>query len=226
MFRSAIPPAVALVATLTLGACATSKPPAESPDGLALVTDSKFTEVYARRGATLTGYDKVGIVPCEVSFRKNWLRDQNSNRVTLNNRVTDDDVDRIEDALGNECDKYFKAALLESPPYDIVEEFGDEDSVLILRPSIVDLDVSAPDTMSAGISRTYTTEAGRMTLVLEGFDGRSGDILVRAIDRRRTTDYGGSLQWTNGVTNKAEADRILKAWSKKLRTGLDSAMRP
>ncbi len=226
MFRTAVPAALALAATLTIGACANNKPPAESPDGLALVPNSDFTEVYAKRGATLAGYNKLGVVPCEVSFRKNWLRDQNSNRVTLNNRVTQDDVDRIEDVLGNECDKYFRAALLEPPPYDIVEEFGADESVLILRPSIVDLDVSAPDTMSPGISRTYTTEAGRMTLVLEGFDGHTGDVLFRVIDRRRTTDYGGSLQWTNGVTNKAEADRMLKAWSKKLRKGLDTAMRP
>ncbi len=226
MFRSAVHPTLALAATLVIGACANSKPPAESPDGLALVPNSDFTEVYAKRGVTLTGYDKVGIVDCEVSFRKNWLRDQNSNRVTLNNRVTEDDVDRIEDTLGSECDKYFQAALLEPPPYEIVEEFGDNDSVLVLRPSIVDLDVSAPDTMSAGINRTYTTEAGRMTLVLEGFDGHTGDVLFRAIDRRRATDYGGSLQWSNGVTNKAEADRILKAWGKKLRKGLDTAIRP
>ena len=214
-----------LTAILAVVGCA-NNPPAESPDGLELVPSKSFTEVYAKRDVTLTGYDQIGIVPCEVSFRNNWLRDQNSNRVQLNNRVTQDDVDRIEDALGAECDKYFRGAMAEPPPYTVVEEFGPDESVLVLLPSIVDLDVSAPDTMSPGINRTYTTEAGRMTLVLEGYDGNSSEVLFRAIDRRRSTDYGTTLQWTNGVTNKAEADRILKSWSKKLREALDTALRP
>lgn len=210
-------------ALVLMGACANSKPPAESPDGLSLLPDTKFTEVYAKNGVNFTQYEKVGIVSCEVSFRKNWLRDQNSNRVSLNNRLHQDDVDRIETSLGQECDKYFRAALEQPPAYTLVEEFEQGDAVLVLRPSIVDLDVSAPDTMSSGMSRTYTTDAGSMTLVLEAFDASSGDVLLRAIDRRRSTDYGGRMQWSNGVTNKAEADRILKAWSKKLREGLDAA---
>jgi hypothetical protein len=205
-----------------LAGCASNKPPVESPDGLVLRPESAFGAVYTKPGASLADYPMMGVVPCEVSFRKNWLRDQNSSRVSLTNRVSQDDVDKIEDALALQCDKYFREALLQPPPYNLVDEFNQGDKILILRPSIVDLDVSAPDTMSPGMTRTYTTEAGSMTLMLEIFDGATSEILVRAIDKRRSTDYG-SLRWSNGVTNKAEADRILKAWSAKLRNGLDAA---
>lgn len=210
-------------ATLTLlAACAGNQPPAASPDGLVLQPDSEFSEVYVRPGASLADYEEMGLVPCEVSFRKNWLRDQNSNRIDLSSRVSQKDVDQIEDSLGDQCDEHFRAALLQEPAYNIVDQFDQGDAVLILRPSIVDLDVNAPDTMNPGVYRTYTTEAGRMTLVLEIFDGNSGEILVRVVDKRRSTDYH-RLQWTNGVTNKAEADRILRVWSGKLRKGLDAA---
>jgi hypothetical protein len=224
MTRSAVTLIALAAGFAAIAGCATSKAPTESPDGLVLRPNSDFSAVYVRPGASLADYPMMGAVPCEVSFRKNWLRDQNSNRVSLNNRVSQKDVDQIEDALAEECDKYFRDALLQPPPYTLVEEFNEGDSILILRPSIVDLDVSAPDTMSPGMSRTYTTQAGRMTLVLEIFDGSTGEILVRAIDKRRSTD-AGSLQWSNGVTNRAEADRILKAWSSKLRKGLDAAIK-
>jgi len=42
--------------------------------------------------------------------------------------------------------------------YEIVEAAGDD--VLLVRPAIIDLDITAPDTMSAGRSRTYTSSAG------------------------------------------------------------------
>ena len=37
----------------------------------------------------------------------------------------------------------------------------------------------------AGRQRTYTTQAGEMTLVLELLDGTTGEILVRIVDRHR-----------------------------------------
>jgi hypothetical protein len=96
--------------------------------------------------------------------------------------------------------------------------------VLVLRPAIINLDIAAPDVMAAGRQRSYTTEAGQMTLVLEGVDGTTGEILVRVVDRRRAMDTG-RLQWTNSVTNQAEARRMLNRWASQIREGLDEATR-
>ena len=63
-----------------------------------------------------------------------------------------------------------------------------------------------------------------MTLLLELVDGTTGEVLARARDRQEGRDMG-RLQWTNSVTNKAEADRILKSWAQRLRDGLDAARR-
>ncbi len=47
--------------------------------------------------------------------------------------------------------------------------------------------INAPDTMSAGRSRTYTTEAGEATLVLEARDSTSGALLGRVLRPPRDT---------------------------------------
>ena len=85
---------------------------------------------------------------------------------------------------------------------------------------IINLDISAPDTRSAGMQRTYTTEAGEMTLLLELFDGTTGEILVRVVDRQRSRE-SSRLQWTSSVTNQADARRILSRWASQFRKGLD-----
>ncbi|PLW68555.1 DUF3313 family protein [Pseudohalioglobus lutimaris] len=209
-----------LVTALVTG-CA-SQAPQETHDGLVLQPDSKFQEVYILPGADLSSYTEFGLADCSVAFRKNWLRDQNNSRMDLTRRVTQKDVDKIKDSLGEECTRFFRQSLQEAPPYQLVDEFENGEAVLVLRPAIINLDINAPDTMSPGINRTYTTSTGEMTLSLELFDGTTGQALARIVDRRRAPDMG-RLQWTSGVTNKAEADRTLKRWAKNLREGLDKA---
>jgi len=208
---------------LTLGACSNNTvrtPSSPTYDGLELVPDTQFAVVYMRPGADLSGYDTYGLVGCEVAFKKNWMRSQNSSRMDLSNRVTQKDVDRIKDTLSAECDKYFRAALEEAPPYTLVDSFENGEAVLVLRPAIINLDIASPDTRSAGMQRSYTTQAGEMTLVLELLDGTTGEILVRIVDRQRSTDTH-YMQWSNSVTNQAEARRFLTRWANKLREGLD-----
>ena len=208
---------------ILLGACSANTlqtPSSPTYDGLELVPDTDFAMVYMLPGADLSDYEAYGLQRCEVAFKKNWLRSQNNARMDLSNRVTQKDVDNIKDALSADCDKYFRAALEGPPPYTLVDNFDDGEAVLILRPAIINLDISAPDVKSPGMQRSYTTRTGEMTLVLELLDGTTGEKLVRIVDRQRSTDTH-YLQWSNSVTNQAEARRFLKRWAEKLRTGLD-----
>ena len=204
-----------------LGACATEVPQ-QTADGLQLQPDTEFQQVYLLPGADLSSYEAIGLSSCEIAFRKNWLRDQNDSRLDLSSRVTQKDVDRIKDMLGEECNTQLRAALLEAPAYPLVEDFDNGEQVLVLYPSIRNLDINAPDTMSAGMDRSYTTTAGEMTLVLELRDGTTGQVLGRVMDKRKDID-SGRMQWTSSITNRAAADRILKRWANMLRDGLDTA---
>ncbi|MEJ2604832.1 MAG: DUF3313 family protein [Gammaproteobacteria bacterium] len=205
-----------LLAAVVLSGCATSSTPDVSYDGLTLVPDARFGDaVYRLPGADLSGYEALGLVDCEVAFRKNWLRDQNRASIDLTRRVTQQDVDRIRDALAEECDTAFRSALLEAPAYTLTESFDAGEAVLILRPSIVNLDVSAPDVATSARTRTYTTSTGEMTLVLEAIDGTTGQILARVIDRQRGREsFGMDL-----------SSSILARWAEQLRKAVDAVVR-
>jgi len=211
---------LALVALLA--GCAANPTPTTTHDGLVLETSVRYAEVYRKPGASLASYKAFSLEPCTVAFRENWLRDQQRNRVDLSRSVTRQDVERIRETLAGDCDGAFRSALLREPAYTLVDDSSQDPVVLVLRPAIINLDIAAPDTLSAGSSRSYTTSAGEMTLVLEMRDATTGETLVRAVDRKRAPDRG-SLQWTNSVTNRADADRALRHWADRLRQALDAA---
>ena len=186
--------------------------PSVTEDGLHRVPDTQVRAVYAKPGADLGEYNKIALLEVYVAFRKNWQRDHNREAVGLEGRVSDKDMQEIRRGLAEEFEKVFIDELSTKGGHEMVKQGGD--GVLILRPAIVNLDVTAPDTMEAGMARTFAASAGQMTLYLELYDGKTGDIIARIIDPEAAGDH--SIQWSNRVTNKAEADRIIRRWAKLL----------
>jgi hypothetical protein len=218
---------IALILTLSVvvAACtSTSSVPEVTHDGLVLQEDTVFGVVYAKPGVELSGYKRFAVHHCEVAFRKNWLRDQNSTRRMTSQRVTETDMDAIRASLAELCEAEFLKVLADQPTYPVVTEERADAETLLLKPNIINLDVAAPDVQSPGVSRTYTTESGEMTLYLEVVDASTGEILFRIVDRRRNLN-SMRLQWSNSVTNTADAKRILNAWGKQFREGLDRVYR-
>jgi hypothetical protein len=189
--------------------------PTTTHDGLVLRPGRVAKVLYVRPGVDFSRYKRFAILDCPVAFRKNWERDQASS----GSRVSQNDMERIKADLSAEFLKVFTDELQNKGGYQVVTT-GAED-VLVLRPAIMDLDVTAPDIMSAGRSYTLTESAGAMTLYLEIYDSVTSQILARAIDRE-TSRGMGRIQWANSVTNKQEADRILRRWASALRTQLDA----
>src|SRR5690606_1770377 len=135
---------------------------------------------------------------------------------SFDRRVNADDMERIKSALAEEFRKVFTEELGKGG-YEVVDHTGDD--VLIVRPSLINLDVTAPDVMSASRSRSYVTSAGSMTLYMELYDSVTGDIIAKVIDPE-AADRGGFAMQANRVTNKAEADRILRKWARLLSSHL------
>ena len=215
-----------LAAALLIGACGTSTKkelPAVSDDGLVLVEGTQADAVYKLPDADFGQYELVYIANVEVAFRKDWLEDQNRDRVSVSRRITQEDADKIKQAVAEEFTKIFTEEL-QKGGYTVVaspSEAGPADDVLALLPAIVNLDVTAPDTMTAGRARTYTTSAGSMTLYLEFHDALTGALIGRVVDTQAGWD-SGRMRITNRVTNTAEADRMLREWAKKLVKRLDN----
>jgi hypothetical protein len=128
-------------------------------------------------------------------------------------------VEKIKQRLADEFHAVFTESLVEGG-YPVVDQAAED--VLLLRPAIINLDVNAPDTPRAGRSRTYTDSAGEMTLYVELYDSVTGDLIAKAVDRRVDRN-SGYYTWSNSVTNRAAADRILKGWAEILVTALNEA---
>lgn len=193
--------------------------PEVTEDGLHRVPDSKLAIVYAEPGASLAGYQRVQLLDAYVAFRKNWERDQRSGSAQPL-RVTSKDVEKIKLALAQEFREVFKQ-VLEEGGYPVVDEAGED--VLLIRPAIINLDVNAPDTPQAGRTMIYVTSAGEMTLYLEAYDSVTGDLIAKALDRKADRRNDGFYTWSNSVTNRAAAQRILKGWATILLNALDEA---
>jgi Protein of unknown function (DUF3313) len=192
--------------------------PEVSHDGLHLMKDTKLRAVYMKPGANLKSYDKVALLATYVAFNKNWQRDQNEEAMDLSDRITDQDMTRIRTELATEFNKVFTDVLTKAG-HQMVTTGGT--GVLIVRPAIVNLEVTAPDTMSAGMEQTFSASAGQMTLYMELLDGKTGDIIARIIDPEAV---GGEFaEVRNSVTNMAAAEEVLRRWATILSNHLGEA---
>ncbi len=200
---------------------AATNAPAVSPEGMALVKETKSRLVYVMPGASLEPYEKVTLVDCYVAFRKDWERDYNRS-ATFGERVSDKDMARITKELAEEFEKVFSQELT-SAGYEVVDYSGPD--VMIIRPALINLDVTAPDVNSASMTHTVINTAGSMTLFLELYDSSTNAIFARVMDAKGDNRSGFAMR-ANSVTNKAEADRLLSMWAKELIDHLEEAKTP
>jgi hypothetical protein len=197
---------------------AAEPPPQTTADGLQLAKSTKTRLVYLKPGATFSQYDRVAILDCYVEFEKDWQKDYNSSRTGLDGRVTDKDVERIKSDLAAEFRKVFVEELQAKGGYQVVDVAAPD--VLLLRPALLNVEVNAPDLMTAGIGATVVRSAGQMTLYLELWDPSTNTILARIEDAQ--ADDETLARRANRVTNKVAADRILRDWADELRQRLDT----
>jgi len=195
--------------------------PQVSPDGLQLRKTLPYGAVYVKQGADFSQYKSVGLLECYVEFAKNWARDYNQNEPDLSAQVTPEDETRIKNDLSVQFNKVFVTELGKNGDFQIVTTQGP--GVLMLRPSLLNVMVTAPDVDSPSPSVDIVASAGQMTLYLELWDGGSSTLLARVIDAEADPGMGGMAEQANSVTNQAAADEMLKRWADRLRKALDAA---
>jgi Protein of unknown function (DUF3313) len=214
-FRTLLPLLLVLGAATLAGCASTRSAPPEEWDGLVRQSGTRLGAVFVRPDAEIVGYRNVKIDPVEVSFARNW--DPNRGGRSQLGRLNADDMAAIQAGVADLFRETFRAEL-ERGGYQLVETAGPD--TLRVSAAIVDLYINAPDTMTAGRSRTYTANAGRMTLVAELRDSMTGELLARAVDSRSARSTG-TWNITNRVTNTADARRAMGIWATALRQALD-----
>jgi hypothetical protein len=193
-------------------AVAKEKPP-ENWDGLERRKVKGLDNVYVRPNVQFAPYKSVQLEATSVEFQKNWEKSQDFNR-----RPSAEDMQKIKDKVAELMRQSFTEELV-GHGYTVVDAPADD--TLLVRTAIINLFINAPDLQDPGITRSYTTSAGSMTLVLEARDGPSGQLLARVVDSRTDSTAGGALTWTNAATNTNDAKRMFGEWAKRLRQSLD-----
>ena len=199
--------------SLAAGAIAASPPPMW--DNLVRAPSKKFDAVYILPGADFRGYTKVILEPPEVAFHKDFQRDYNNTTRSLSNRITDSDMQKAMADVRTGFEEEFTEAYT-AAGFQIATAPGPD--VLRVKTAVINIDVNAPDQMTAGRTRTYSEEAGSATLVLEARDSVTGEILGRIADGRVV---GDSLRYLrNRSTNRADFRRTFKQWGTASAEGL------
>jgi hypothetical protein len=199
------------------GPSAASSPPQTTDDGLQLKTHTANRVVYVKPGATFGKYNSVKLLDLYVQFQKDWQRNYNSNTPDLSNQVTDQKMAQMKQALATEFKRIFTQEL-QKGGYQVVTNPGPD--VLLLRPAIINLEVTAPDVMSAGMNANFVSSAGSGTLYLELWDSATNTLLARVMDAE--ADQQPFARQANAVTNTQAADIIITGWADDLVRHLDA----
>jgi hypothetical protein len=199
------------------GYSANTPAPEVTKDGLHLYKQTDRRLAYVKPGATFTQYKRVALLDCYVEFSKEWVKDYNRDQRDPSRQIRESDLDRAKTALQADFKKIFTEELQKDGRYQVTDSSGPD--VLVLRPALINIQVNAPDLMSAGRSTTFVESAGAMTIYLELWDSQSNTILARVVDGQVDPAVYGQV--SSSVTNRAAADRLLRKWADELRSRLD-----
>jgi Protein of unknown function (DUF3313) len=208
-----------VVALFWSGAAGAAEPTAPATDGLVRQTARDVDELYLRPGADFSRYNRVMLAPVEVAFAPDWEKQHSEISAADSLRIRSDMAALARDEFTRQLQG---RAGGKGPGYPVV--LGAAPDVLDVRASIVDLDITAPDTGDP-LRHVYVFSAGKGRLVAELRDSQTGTLLARVVDSREARDYP-DFQVANRVTNSAEARQIVGLWSRLLRRYLDAARHP
>jgi len=202
---------VALFAAATAGALATAIA-ATNPagEGLAAVKSSTLDEVYLRPALDLASYRKVMVEPAKVEMFKGWRKSINQQREPSRWITVEQEQDLVRTAAAGMTGAVVEA--FKARGFEIVTAPGP--GVLQVSPSMPDLFVNAPDTVTPTLQAQITQrEAGDATLNLEIRDSASGAVVGRMSDRNTARQ----VQIFNRVTlvsNQFWFDAMFSAWAR------------
>lgn len=208
--------AVSAAALTGVRAFAAEEPPT-TWDGLVRVPSKKIKLVYLAPDADFRAYSKVMLDPTEVAFSKKWQSQYNSEQRGLDQQITDRQVQNaVKDGV-KDANKIFAKAFTDGG-YPVVTEPGPD--VLRVRTAIINIMVTAPDLMTAGMSASGAGSAGQATFVVEARDSTTGAILGRAVDARLAGDTG-FITRRSSASNWGDFDELIKTWAKSSVKGID-----
>ena len=214
-----------ILLSLFVVAC-TSAPPAlqtgpdaeRTFDGLVRVDNSRFQNAWADPEVDFSQYNKVMPGGARFEFR---AVSKTAGRTTLSRGsqsefwISEANRDKLVDTVSG----VFNEEISKAQGWESAEEAGPD--VLILRGALLDIVSFVPPEM-IGRGEVYLSSVGQATLVVEGIDSMSGEVVFRAVDRRSIESGGDTMTRANSVSTWAEVRRWARRYATRLREGLES----
>ncbi len=217
-----------LVLLLLLVVACTSVPPALQTgpdaeytfDGLARVNNSRFRNAWLDPQVDFSQYNKVMPGGARFEFR---AVSKTAGRTSVTRArqsefwISDANRDKLVDTVS----AIFKEELSKAQGWEAAAEVGPD--VLILRGALLDIVSFVPPEMM-GRGEIYLSSVGQATLVVEGVDSISGEVVFRAMDRRSAA--ANRMVRATTVTTWSEVRRWARRQARILREGLESIHAP
>ena len=187
-------------------------------DGLVRVDNSRFRSAWADPEVDFSQYNKVMPGGAQFEFRavsKTAGRNLTSSGSQREFWISDTNRNRLIETVSG----IFEDELGSAQGWEVAEEAGPD--VLILRGALLDIVSFVPPELVAR-SEVYLSSVGEATLVVEGVDSMSGEVVFRAVDRRSAQPASTDMRQANTVTTWAEVRRSARRWATILREGLES----
>ena len=187
-------------------------------DGLVRIDNAVVPVAYRKPDLDLKPYTRFMLDPVEIAYQKDPgnLRRSGPGGGQGNFALTPSQME----ALRTMFQDAVVQALTRDNGYQLTTEPGPD--VLRINASLIDLVVNVP-TERSGREDVYTRSYGLVSLILELYDSQSGEILVRAGDRRDPTkDTSFTLARVSPTFVRADTERLFMYWGNLLRERLDA----
>jgi len=204
-----------LAAVLTSG-CETGPPPDETTaDGLVRVAARTSAGVYRAPDATFIQYKRVILEPPSISFTEDWARNHPE--------VEPKELQRLQEETREVFRDEFTRVFVKRGPYHFADEPAAD--VLLVVPSIEELDIKSPEAGTVPGNSSYLTERP-VTMKVSGDlrDAATGKLVARVITYHLAErNPNGELRLANRTANAQEQRRVYAEWSQVVREAIDVA---
>ena len=209
-----------IVATVALVGCASSYvvdagPEAEATyDGLVPVDSARLENFWAKPDVDYSSYTKILLLTPEFEFRMQGS-DAKGRVGTEEFPLSDADKQSLAETVRG----VFREELTGNQYFTLVDEPGPD--VMSLEGRILDIVALVPERGPRDDSgEVYFSSAGEMTFVVEAHDSLTGEILVRAVERRAA---GGAYEGVHSSRKSGwtEFKPVARHWAGIIRQRLD-----
>jgi hypothetical protein len=198
-----------------LAGCAADRPPEEiTDDGLVRVPARSVGGVYRAPEASFTQYRRVILEPPSIGFIKDWTKNHPEVDATDMARIRAESVQMFRDEFARE--------FVKRGPYKFADDPAPD--VLLVIPTIEDLDIVAPNAGVDSGARTYSARQVAMKVSGDLRDSSTGKVIGRVIMYQPPERYAlNDMREANRVTNAHEQRMVFAKWARLVREALDVA---